>query len=638
MATFRLLVSFCFLITSDCLATAFAQSDSTSYQLKEVEIFGKPAEVYAVGSRVTTIDSSYLSTYASNSLAEALQARTPLYFKSYGVSGISTVSFRGTNASQTAVLWNGLNISSPTLGQTDFATLPLSGLGDITVQYGSAGATYGTGAIGGAVLLNSPTYKKQGFGMEVLQEAGSFGRYYSSGNAHYNKDKLQVGASAFYRSAQNDFRYRDLASFGAPERKQEHAEMQAFGFTQDIIWQFSPVTHVAFHSWYTSADRELQPAMGSAHHNARLQDENLRLMAELNHLGTWGETEVKVAYFKDLLLYADAFTKSVSTVKTYQLQAEQTYSKGRSWSIKGGMNLQQFSAENNGYATRQKEKRASVFALLRYDPIQSLQFSFNLRQAFVTGYNPLPTPTLGFNWNFYEASTNQLNFKGSASGSYRVPTLNDRFWAVAGKPDLKPEQGWSYESGLQHVFLSGNNLLLKSEATLFSMLIDNWIQWAPNTSGIWRPENLQKVRSQGVELNSNLITSIGAVKLTAGAGYSYTSSEQVESTFAETEIGKQLMYVPLHKGILSLDAGYHDWSLLGSLNYTGVRYTSNSETSYLDDFLLLNFALNKKVLFKKTALTLSIRSDNISGTEYQTMAYRAMPLRNYTFSIRFHIL
>ena len=105
-------------LASSCsLATvAVAQQDTSRYELGTVEVFGKPAEVFAAGSRVVSLDSSYLQTYSSASLADALQARTPLYLKSYGASGLSSVSFRGTSASHTAVLWNGLNISIPGVG------------------------------------------------------------------------------------------------------------------------------------------------------------------------------------------------------------------------------------------------------------------------------------------------------------------------------------------------------------------------------------------------------------------------------------------------------------------------------------------------------------------------------------------
>lgn len=630
-----------FLVLAVCsfglTVTAVAQHDSTAHQLRTVEVFGKPAEVYAVGSRVSTVDSSYLSTYASSSLADALQARTPIYFKTYGVSGLSSVAFRGTSASQTAVLWNGLNIAPATLGQTDFSTLPVSGIGEVAVQYGSAAATYGSGAIGGAVLLNSPEYKGRGFGADLQQEVGSFGRYFSSGSLHYSGNKLEVGASAYLRLAENDFTYRDLSRSRTPEVKQEHAAQQLRGFTQDLTYHLSSRTNVALHTWYTFADRELQPAMGSAYSNAKQLDENLRLMTAFGHSSRWGQTDIKAAYFKDYLHYTDNSTNSVADVQTYQLQAEQTYTQGQNWSLRGGLNLQHFIAENDGYAGQQDENRASVFALFRYNPVEPLALSLNFRQAFVENYNPLPTPALGFNWKFYNNNRHQISLKGNVSGSYRVPTLNDRFWIGAGNPDLKPEQGWSYEGGLRHLLVLGNMLLLETEATAYHMLIDDWIQWAPDYTGNWRPANLQKVRSQGVEFSSTATATVGDVKLSGTAGYTYTSSQQVEVYEGTGDKGKQLMYVPLHKATFSTEANYRNWSLLGNLNYTGLRYTSNSETTSLDDFLLLQLALSKKLQIRQNTLILTLRSDNATNTEYQTMAYRAMPPRGYTFSLRFII-
>ncbi|MBC5774129.1 TonB-dependent receptor [Pontibacter sp. KCTC 32443] len=611
-----------------------AQQDTSQYQLQSVEVFGKPAEVFAVGSHVTTLDSTYLQTYHSSSLADALQARTPVYFKSYGVSGLSSVTFRGTNASQTAVLWNGLNIGLPTLGQSDFSTLPLSGLGDVAVQAGSAGANYGSGAIGGAVLLSSPNYKQKGLGIDLQQEAGSFGRYFSNGSLSFGSDKLQIGIGPYYRKAENAFKYKDLSHFKTPERTEQYAAQQQYGITQDLTWQVSPNTKIGLHSWYTFADRELQPAMGSAANNAEQLDKNLRLMTELNHQGNWGTTDVKLAYFKDFLKYTDNSQNSLANVQTYQLQAEQTYTKGANWSLRGGVNLQHFIAENDGYADTQQENRASVFALFRYDPTETLDLSLNLRQAFAEDYNPAPTPALGFNWKFYHYNQHHLYLKGNVSGSYRVPTLNDRFWVGAGNPDLKPEQGWSEEAGLRYLFILGNTLLLETEATAYHMLIDDWIQWTEGETNQWRPVNLQKVRVMGLEFSQHLTATLGDVKLTGSAGYTYTSSEQVEVYEGAGDKNKQLMYVPRHKAVLATGISYKNWTLHSDLNYTGLRYTSNSETSSLDGFILVNAALSKQLLLGQNRLILTLRSDNITNKVYQTMAYRAMPLRSYTFSLR----
>ncbi|TPE44858.1 TonB-dependent receptor plug domain-containing protein [Pontibacter mangrovi] len=618
--------------------TAIAQQDTTQHQLRTVEVFGRPAEVYAAGSRVAQVDSAFLSTYSSGNLAEALQARTPLYFKSYGASGSSTVAFRGTNASQTAVLWNGLHITPATLGQADFSTLPLSGIGEVALQYGSAAANYGSGAVGGAVLLNSPKYKTDGFGGDVKLEAGSFGRYFGSGSAGYRGKNLSYGLSLYKHQAENDFKYKDLSRFGTPEVRLQHAQVQQHGFTQDLNWQISPKTKLALHGWYTFSDRELPPAMGSSDTEAKQKDKNLRLMAELQHQSQLGQTSIKAAWFNDLLHYTDLSNDSESEVNTDQLQAEQTYTSGERWSLRGGLNLQRFAATNDGYHGRKDENRASLFALFRYDPVQPLQLSLNLRQALVEGYDPPLTPALGFNWKFFNSNRHQISLKGNASGSYRVPTLNDRFWVGAGNPDLRPEHGWNYELGLRHVLVQGNAFLLETEATGYFIEIDDWIQWSPNRTGLWRPTNLQKVESKGLELSTTATVTLGKLKLNSTAGYTYTLSEQVEVYEGSgSDVGRQLMYVPRHKAILTAEANYKSWSLLGNLNYTGLRYTSNSETSHLDDFTLLNLALSRKLQLGPNTLLLTLLSDNITNTAYQTMAYRPMPPRGYTFSLRFSI-
>ncbi|QCR23512.1 TonB-dependent siderophore receptor [Pontibacter sp. SGAir0037] len=630
---------FCLLLATyagvPLVARAQQQQDTLYQHLQGVEIFGKPAEVFAAGSRIATLDSTYLRTYISSSLAEALQARTPVYVRTYGASGISSVSFRGTGASHTAVLWNGLNIALPSLGQSDFATLPLSGVGEVAVQHGASGSTYGNGAIGGAVLLSSPAYTGKGFGGELQQEVGSFGRYYTNAAVNYKNQKLSVGASAFWHLAQNRFTYRDYARFGAPERTQENAEVQQQGFTQDLTWHLSPKSYLAFRSWYTSTDREVQPSLGAAYQNANQLDKNLRLMAEYNLSSRWGETNIKTAYFSDYLQYTDVETHSETAIKTYQLQAEQTYTYGRQWSLRGGINLQHFRGDVDGYGGAVEENRSSAFILFRFDPSQQLNLSLNLRQTFIKGYNPAPTPTIGANWNFFSQSNHSLYLKGNIAGSYRVPTLNDRFWRPGGNPELKPEQGWNYEGGLRHVYSSGD-FLIESEATVYYMLVDNWIQWMP-TRGYWSPVNLQKVRSQGVELSSRASKKIGGVALGATAGYTYASSEQVASYEGPEELNLQLAYVPLHKATLSTDASFRSWTFLGYLMYNGLRYTNNNNTSSLPHFALLNLSLGKQFKLGQNKLLATARVDNATNTDYKTMQNLPMPGRSYTFSLRFTI-
>ncbi|PVY43959.1 iron complex outermembrane receptor protein [Pontibacter virosus] len=613
-----------------------AQQDTTLYHLRTVEIFGKPAEVFASGSRVSTLDSSFISTYASGSVADALLARTPVFLKTNGPSGIAVPAFRGTSPTHTAVLWNGLNISQPALGQNDMALLPLSSIGSIAVQHGAAGATYGSGAIGGAVLLNSASRQEPGFGADVMQEVGSFGRYFSSASARYSGQKVSVAFSGYHLAAENDFTFRDYGRIGAPTRRQDQAQVAQHGFTQDLSWQLSPNTRLALHGWYTYANREVPPALGAANTNAEQLDRNLRLMTELNHSSNWGETSVKAAVFNDYLHFTDNSNHSTTDINTYQAQVEQTYTYARRWSLRGGLNLQHFEADVQGYGRQVTEDRASAFLLFRYDPSKRLDLSLNLRQAFVKGYNPTPAPTLGGNWLMLEHKEHKLYLKGNVSGSYRVPTLNERFWQPGGNPDIKPEQGWSFETGLRHRYTLGP-VHLDSEVSVYRMLVDNWIQWMPVTSGYWSPRNLQKVRTQGIELSSRASTTLGSWQLAATGAYTYTAAEQVKAYEGNQELNRQLAHVPLHKAQLSTDLSFRAWTLLGHLTHTGFRYTDNSNVSSLPGYTLLNLALQKKFTLGQYPLVASLRSDNVTDRTYTVLENMPMPPRSLAVGLRFVI-
>src|SRR5688500_5950650 len=88
---------------------AQAQVVDTTY-LREVAIYGLPVTSYATGSKVDKIKSGE----EVRTLSDQLIDETSFYLKTYGNNQLSTITIRGTTASQTAVLWNGININSPT--------------------------------------------------------------------------------------------------------------------------------------------------------------------------------------------------------------------------------------------------------------------------------------------------------------------------------------------------------------------------------------------------------------------------------------------------------------------------------------------------------------------------------------------
>jgi len=135
------------------LSSAFSQTDSITV-LEEVMVVPPKLKEFSTGQTLTSLQDSLL-LQNKPSLISALNFNTPIYFKENGLGMVASPSFRGTNASQTAVLWNGININSRFNGQTDFNTINTGSYDAINVRGGGGSVIYGTGAIGGTVHLTN---------------------------------------------------------------------------------------------------------------------------------------------------------------------------------------------------------------------------------------------------------------------------------------------------------------------------------------------------------------------------------------------------------------------------------------------------------------------------------------------------
>ena len=65
---------------------------------------------------------------------------------------LSSISFRGTGASHTAVLWNGINVNQPTIGQSDFSLFPVLAFNKVKVVYGSSSSKFGADVPSGSMV------------------------------------------------------------------------------------------------------------------------------------------------------------------------------------------------------------------------------------------------------------------------------------------------------------------------------------------------------------------------------------------------------------------------------------------------------------------------------------------------------
>ena len=665
------------------------------HRLGEVRVRAIGPERFAVGSTRTELDSAVLAQYRGSSLAEVLQARTPLALKYYGPGQLATIALRGTSAQHTAVLWNGLNIMLPTLGQTDFALLPVGASTRVSIQPGPAAALYGSGAVGGAILLDAAPDWRVGHHGSAQLDAGSFGLMGGNMETRAASAVAAVRVAASYREARNNYSYQVQEARGPVRYFLQNAALRhQWSFSPDLAWRVGRAGELTVAAWLTDTDREIQSGTGIVGGQARERDQSARLTLGYRHLAARSQWSGRAAWFEDVLNYRDGGAPSNSRVRTTQAQTEHTAALGARGSLRLGADAQHFVAVVGGYgAVPIAENRAAAFALLRYDPRPALRLSANLRQAALpAGLAPL-TPTVGLEWDLLHAQattpvgaetavsaesaaapeagnpmsansiaaakvrdlgpdyppihpsahplihsfTHSLIAKASAARSYRAPTLNERYWRPGGNPDLRPELGFGYEAGLRHRLAGSWGTTLETEFTAFRQEVDDWVQWLPSArTGIWSPRNLRRVRSQGLEIKTALRLRRGRYAGSAQAAYHLTDTRKTQGAPEDSDpVGVQLAFVPRHQASISTDHRWRGWLASSTLVLTSFRYINASGDVFLPGTLLLGATLGRTLPGPAgTRLLLLAQAHNLLGQAYESYPGRPAPPRSVGGSLR----
>lgn len=141
--------------------------------LDPVEVTGlRPVEAGQATVSVSVLTQGDLAVRASPNPADQLRAVPgAAVSRSGSLGGLTQVRFRGAEANHTLVLFEGIEVSDPVNGDTDFGLLTALPVGRIEVLRGAASSIHGSDAIGGVVSLGAA----RAAGFTGFAEAGSFG-------------------------------------------------------------------------------------------------------------------------------------------------------------------------------------------------------------------------------------------------------------------------------------------------------------------------------------------------------------------------------------------------------------------------------------------------------------------------------
>jgi len=610
----------------------YAQTaDSTSMvKLHEVTITNTRLQAYATGHFIQSVD-SVTSRYAVvSNAAELLRKFGYGHIRSYGVGGVTTPSFRGTGASHTAILWNGINIISPLNGQSDLSLVPVTFIDDVQLQSGGSASLYGSGAIGGTIQFNNKAVFKQGFNVSLTENAGSFKTFFHGLSASWSKDRWISSTKIFQTTAENNFSYISNNTATPEKLKREHNAVGQHGVLQQNYYQVNTNNLLSFRFWYQDNHYEVpNPSTVNRAGTATQRDQFFRSMVAWNHDYEKGHLFVQSAHVHHLLDYRDPSINLISpaTFDSFINTFENTIVASEDLEWTSGLNYTYESSKSSDlqYGGPQRN-RIALYSALKHQPGRWSNV-LSARQEVVNGKLTPFAPSFGTDF----IVNKNFSLFGSVSRNYRIPTFNDLYWSDAsarGNAALKMETSWSEEVGAKVKIIH-----LKGQLALFSNQVTDMIYWVQD-AGIWTPKNVRNVWGRGLESTGTFTKPIGKVATEVTARYSYTLSTD--------ETGNQLMYTPRHESGVTCRVTWSSWNLSFTNNYTGSQYTDDSNastaSSLLKSYDIVNVWMSKDLRFNKIFIVLMAEMNN--AFDQQTTVRRGYPLPGRNFkaglTIRFN--
>lgn len=573
----------------------------------------------------------YHSTSLARTLNDALRENTGIYLKSYGNGQLVSLSFRGTSAQQTDVTWNGIKLNSPSLGQTDVSLLNIGMLEQLQVNPNSQ-----SGNVGAELkVVNACSFDSSVEG-SIMLSYGSFNTFRGFGKLQFNNAKFSGTTRISYLSSDNDYSFVNLYALGNPKEKLTNAKVQLLNFMQQFAAKINADNSLEFNLWLSDAQRQIPPIMSKTENKEKQDDYSLRGLLTWKGRFRKVKTEFTSAFLHDVIHYAnpEIVLDEKSTMQAFRNNFNITFDSLKKFSVQLNAGYDFERAIVPAYRAVKSRNIGKLSAAATYRPIADLFLQLNLREhLYDKKFSPFsPAFTLYY---YYKDKNSRNTFWLQVVGArnFRFPTLNDMYWVPGGNQNLKPEKSWDGEITSRYTY----RYYFIFSATGFCKYVTDWIQWIPNGT-YWQPLNVKRVLSRGAQLT---ITSNYFDKdfgFEGRVNYTYTRATNLDAISPNDQSkGKQLIYVPLHVASANLRFEYKKFFLRTVNTYTDAVFITTDNSQSLAGYYLLDLEAGKNFTINKDyEIGISFRVNNVTDKQYQAVAQRPMPGRNFEGTLSFN--
>lgn len=547
-------------------------------------------------------------------VATTLQTLPGLYVGDYGgFSGLKSASLRGFGSSHTAIYVDGVRVGNVQSGQADLGNLNIASFGSIVADYAQNSLSFITAR---PVFHNGPVTGT------VSVQGGSFGTWKPYGNIAFRlSPKVSLGAHVGGLITKGAFPLSDGTTWGNNDMKQIQAGADLFGLLKggDYHAKIS----------YNGADRGT-PGSISFPSTDRQKDRNLAVQGLVRKaFGPVYTLNISAKGAYDDLQYLSQWGDSRYQQTEFQLNSSHKFQIKDWWAVSLAADLGWDKVVSELYTDSRLSTvaaLASAFRLERFKANLALEYA-GVFDNGLTSWNSL-SPSVDLRFTIVEG----LDLVAFGRRAYRTPTFNELYYPGYGNPDLKPEDAWLTDLGIDFARPVGV-WTLKARLDGYYNILSNKIISAPSPDDpwVWLPYNVGKVKAWGADLLADAHFVSGSWK--GGVSARYGWQKALDKTPDSANLDKQIPYVARHTVVLAGDIDWKGLSLNAVFNLRAGRLDGTGE---MPNWNTLDLTLGKSFCLGKAGeIGIKASAYNLFNNRYEVIRDYPMPGRSFMAGVEY---
>ena len=441
------------------------------------------------------------------------------------------ISLRGGSFDQTAILLDGINLTSPHTGHYSFdIPVNLSDIERIEIVQGPSSMVYGASAFAGGVnIITKKDYKSNAFaklegGMHGLFGAEARGAYQANSSTH----SFSVGykqSDGYIRNS--DYKIANLLWQSKFDINGSDVDFQAG--LNDKAYGANTFYSAAYPNQFDNTQGIFMSVRGESHGKlkfiphiywSRHYDE-FQLIRE-------GTPDVPASYKNHNYHRSDVFGMNLHTQVASKWGITSFGGEFRNEGILSNVLGKPMEDTLGRYTKSDNRTHISYFAEHNF-----IWEKLTLSLGGLLNYNT----AIADRFDFYPAlngsfrATDRLSLYASWNKATRMPTFTDLYYTTKthiGNSNLKAEESEAFETGIKY-----SHPVINGSLAIFHMKGRNMIDWVKaSPEALWESRNHTRLNKQGFEadLNLNLASWFGSGQpmRTLSFGYMYIDQERVE--------------------------------------------------------------------------------------------------------------